>query len=273
MMKQFNSAAILLILAAASSGMAQAQETRVGSSITAVTVYPGSAKVMRTSRLDLQQGINEVVIDDLPIGIIETSLRVDGEGEGDISLGSVQLQRNILRDVVQEKEKALRDQIEQVELERRVISDTIQRQQSQLEYIRQMVMGGNSAQTGREETDSDGGYASLPLEQWQQAWQTLESATADVQRKIREAESALRDVDRTLSKLRRELNQVATNQKETRSAILQVESSMATELILNLTYQIDGARWEPVYDADLVTGKGEIRLRTLAQISHRTREK
>ena len=116
MMKQFNSAAILLILAAASSGMAQAQETRVGSSITAVTVYPGSAKVMRTSRLDLQQGINEVVIDDLPIGIIETSLRVDGEGEGDISLGSVQLQRNILRDVVQEKEKALRDQIEQVEL-------------------------------------------------------------------------------------------------------------------------------------------------------------
>ena len=62
------------------------------------------------------------------------------------------------------------------------------------------------------------------------------------------------------------------NQRVTRTARLHVKSDSTTELKLKLTYQIHGAQWEPVYDADLNTSTGKIELKTLAQISQRTGE-
>ena len=251
-----------------------AAEVNADSSIKAVTVYPGSAKVMRVSNIALTAGNNEVVINNLPINLNESSLRVSGEGQGAFTLGSVELFRNIKLDVVQQREKVLREKIEDVQASRKETEDALNRNLSQLDYIKKMVLGNNGGYKAAKETidDKNGTYTNLPLDQWQQAWQTLDQATAAVQEKIRIAEKELKNSDKLLNKLKRELQQVATNQKETRSARLQVEAESAGELTLNLSYQINGARWEPVYDADLNTETGEIQFKTLAQISQRTGE-
>ena len=251
-----------------------AAEVNADSSIKAVTVYPGSAKVMRVSNIALTVGNNEVVINNLPINLNESSLRVSGEGQGAFTLGSVELFRNIKLDVVQQREKELREKIEDVQASRKETEDALNRNLSQLEYIKKMVLGNNSGYKVAKETNdyNIGTYTNLPLDQWQQAWQTLDQATAAVQEKIRIAEKELKNSDKQLNKLTRELQQVATNQKETRSARLQVEAASTGELTLNLSYQINGARWEPVYDADLNTETGEIQFKTLAQISQRTGE-
>ncbi len=260
-----------LLLSAQFSSLAFADDIIAESSIEAVTVYPGSAKVTRVSKISLNAGNNEVVIENLPLNLNETSLRVSGESQADVSLGSIELFKNIKRDVVQQQEKELRQKIEDVQLEQKRIRDDISRNKTQLQFIRQMVLGSNNTKQKNEEVKS-GSYTNLPLDQWKQAWDTLDSATAEVQEKIRQSEIALSEKDQTLNQLKRELQLVATNQKETRSAKLQVESNGATELTLNLTYQINGARWEPVYDADLDTQTGDIKLKTLAQISQRTGE-
>ncbi len=100
----------------------------------------------------------------------------------------------------------------------------------------------------------------------------MDSATAAVQERTRAAEKSLKTYDKQITKLNNELKQVAVNQRETRTAKLYVKSETATELTLKLTYQIRGARWAPVYDADLNTSTGKIELKTLAQISQRTGE-
>ena len=260
-----------LLLSAQFTSQAFADDIIAKSNIEAVTVYPGSAKVTRVSKISLNAGNNEVVIENLPLNLNETSLRVSGESQADVSLGSIELFRNIKRDVVQQQEKELRQKIQDVQLEQKRIRDDISRNKIQIQFIRQMVLGSNNAKQKNEEVKS-GSYTNLPLDQWKQAWDTLDSATAEVQEKIRQSEIDLADKDMTLSQLKRELQQVATNQKESRSAKLQVESNGAAELTLNLTYQINGARWEPVYDADLDTESGDIKLKTLAQISQRTGE-
>ena len=256
------------------SSVVIAAEVNADSSITAVTVYPGSAKVLRVSKIALNAGNNEIVINNLPINLNESSLRVSGEGQGAFTLGSVELFRNIRLDVVQQREKELREKIDDVQASRKETEDALNRNLSQLEYIKKMVLGNNGGYKVAKDVNDDknGTYTNLPLEQWQQAWQTLDQATASVQEKIRIAEKSLKDIDKQLNKLNRELQQVATNQKETRSARVQVEAETAGELTLNLSYQISGARWEPVYDADLNTETGEIQFKTLAQISQRTGE-
>jgi len=248
----------------------QAAEIKAESTIKAVTIYPNSAKVLRVSTLTLEAGEHDVIINNLPINLNESSLRVSGEGQGTISLGSVELLRNVQEDVVQEREKAIRHEIEVIQDEQRKVKDALLRSRKQLEYIQRMALG-----TSVKNADSDtnnGTYKNLPLEKWQEAWQLLDSSTASVQEKIRTAEKSLKSYDKQIKKLKRELQQVAVNQRETRTAKLHVKSDSVTDLILKISYQIRGARWSPIYDADLETSTGKITLKTLAQISQRTGE-
>ena len=263
--------AILLSLITLPLTNIQAEIVKVESNIKEVTVYPGSAKITRVSKVSLSPGNNEIVIKNLPVNLNETSLRVTGEGQGSISLGSVELSRDIQQDVVQEQEKSIRIRIEETQENRKAIEDSITRNNSQLEYIRKMVLGSNNINKRKDEGQNNS-YVSLPLEKWTEAWKTLDEATKRVQEEIRESKKALKDVDKVLNKLNRELQQVATNQKEYRSAKLTIDSETSTELDLNLIYQINGARWEPVYDMDLNTETGAIKMKTLAQISQRTGE-
>ena len=267
MIKTISSA---LILSALFSSFAQAAEIKIDSNIKAVTVYPRSAKITRISKVMLTKGENDLVINNLPINLNESSLRVSGNAIASVSLGSVELLRNIRQDVVQEREKKLLEKMEEIKEGRKEVVDALSRNRSQLKYIEKMVLGSN-AKTPKDEIKT-GSYTSLPLEQWMQAWQTLDSATASVQEKIRLAEKTLKGIDKELAKLQRELQLVAVNQMETRSARLHVESDDNTELTLKLTYQINGAYWSPVYDADLDTNSGDIQIKTLAQISQRTGE-
>ena len=262
---------LILPLAILPLTTANAAELRTDSTITKVTVYPGSAKITRVSKVDLAAGDNVIIINNLPLSLNESSLRVSGEGEGAIKLGSVELSRDIQTAVVQEKEQQIRDKIEAVQENRALIEDSITRNRSQLEYIQKMVLGSSTSSKRRDE-GHNGSYSNLPLDQWQNAWDTLDDATKRVQVKIREANKQLKLSDQTLNKLRRELQQVASNQTERRVAKLQIHTETATQVTLNLNYQINGARWEPVYDADLNTETGSIELKTLAQISQRTGE-
>ncbi|MEE9310627.1 MAG: mucoidy inhibitor MuiA family protein [Cocleimonas sp.] len=255
---------------------AQAGEIKTSSTIEAVTIYPSSAKVVRVATIQLEAGDNDVIINNLPLNLNETSLRVSGEGQGTMSLGSVELLRNFQEDVVQEREKQIRDKIEELQDGRREIQDALLRSRKQFEYIQRMALGNNNVKTKNITHDSghnnEGSYKNLPLEKWQEAWQTLDSATATVQERTRIAEKSLKTYDKQIKKLSRDLQQVAVNQRETRTAKLHVKSEAATALTLKLTYQIHGARWAPVYDADLNTSTGKMELKTLAQISQRTGE-
>ncbi len=262
-----------LAISALLTSFAQAAEIKTDSTIKAVTVYPSSAKVVRISTIKLEAGDNDVVIKNLPINLNESSLRVSGEGQGTISLGSVELLRSFQEDVVQEREKIILENIEELQSGRRKIQDALQRSRNQFDYIKRMVFGSKSkikdpsSHEGEPET-----YRNLPIEKWQSVWETLDAATATVQEKTRVAEKSLKDYDKQIKKLNNELRQVAVNQKETRTAKLHVKSETATELTLKLSYQIQGARWTPIYDADLDTKTGKIELKTLAQISQRTGE-
>lgn len=266
MIKQLSSVAVLLAL---TTSLSYADQLKASSQISAVTIYPGSAKIIRNSKVSVNAGKHSILISNLPLNIMQSSLRIAGKGKGNIILGSVELQRVFQHDVVQEKEKLLREQIEEVHQQRKIINDSIQRNKEQLRYIKKMVLGSQNQPENKSATNS---YTSLPLEQWQQAWQTLDNATASVQENIRTSANELSNEDKKLSKLNRQLSQIAVNQKETLSARLYVEADQATELDLKLSYQINGARWEPVYDADLNTETGEIELKTLAQISQKTGE-
>ena len=160
-----------IAMSALLTSFAQAAEIKTDSTIKAVTIYPDSAKIVRVSTIKLEAGEHDVIINNLPINLNESSLRVSGESQGSISLGSVELLQNYQEDVVQEQERDIRKSIDVLQDERREITDALTRSHKQFEYIQRMALGESSNKkknkTGYNHEGSDGTYKNLPLEKWQ----------------------------------------------------------------------------------------------------------
>lgn len=242
----------------------------IESQITQVTVYPDSARVTRQASVSLPAGEHQLEITGLPLQIQTDSLRVNGEGDHPVSLGSVQFIEQIASEVVQTRERELQAELRQWQEKRQVVVDAQTRAQQQLEFIR--ATGLAPSQTATQPNEQPPAEAVLPIQQWQQAWQTLELATAEAQAKQRLATQTLDEFDRGIAQLQKQLEQIATGATSSRTATLYVETTAATQLNLNLMYQIAGATWRPVYEANLDSETGTLQLKTQAEIQQNTGE-
>jgi uncharacterized protein (TIGR02231 family) len=242
----------------------QAAEISTPGKIISVTVYPGSAKVLRQATVDLPAGSSDILITGLPLNMHETSLRVSGKSDSATVLSSVSLHRDIHAEVVLEQEKQLRQQIEQQQQLQQQTKDNKQQHLQQIEFIRAMGTGGQG--------DKPSSYLQLPPDQWQHAWKLMRETSSEARQQIRETDEQFKQIGKRIEQLQAQLKQIATNQRSTRSALLEVKAAEDTRFELQLTYQVNGARWAPVYDAYLDTESSKLQIRTLAQISQRTGE-
>ncbi len=252
---------MLLVL----SGFSHATTLDVPSNIQAVTVYPDSARITRHATVKLAAGESRLLLNGLPLQLQTESLRISGHSSSPVTLGSVNLSQHIQTELVQEKERLLRAEIEKWQEKRREVVDMKSRAEQQLLIIQATVLqkptGSASPQT-----------IILPLEQWQPAWDTLDQATAQAQARIRATDKTLKAFDDGLQQLHQQLAAIATGETRSRSAILYVNAPEATELQLTLRYQIKGTSWKPVYNAELDTDNNQLTLQTQAEIQQLTGE-
>lgn len=241
-------------------------DLQANSTISAVIVYPDSARITRTTTLNLAAGETKIILPGLPLQMDATSLRVSGVGSNPISLGSVQLIEQLSSEAVQAKERQLKEEIRRWQEKRQEVADAKTRAEQQLAFIRA---------TGMQQTNKDNsaqGTTALPLTQWQQAWQTLETATAEAQAKVRAADKTLQDFDKGLAQLQEQLEQIATGETSNLTASLYVKATQPSNLTLSLSYQIPAANWSPVYEAELDSSTGKLQFKTQAAIQQSTGE-
>ena len=241
-------------------------DVQANSSISAVTVYPDSARITRTTTLNLPAGETKISLPGLPLQMDTNSLRVAGTSTTAVSLGSVQLAEQLSSEAVQARERQLEAEIRRWQEKRQEVADTKTRAEQQLAFIRATGL----QPTSKEETAQ--GAQRLPLNQWQQAWQTLETATAEAQAKVRAADKTLQEFDKGLAQLQEQLEQIATGETSNRTASLYVKAAEASQLTLSLSYQIPAANWTPVYEAELDSNTGQLQFKTQAAIQQNTGE-
>lgn len=241
-------------------------DLQASSSISAVTVYPDSARITRTTTIQLPAGETKIILPGLPLQMQANSLRVSGTSTAAVSLGSVQLTEQMSTDAVQARERQLQEEIRRWQEKRQEVADAKTRAEQQLAFIRATGL----QQAGKEQQAQ--GATPLPLNQWQQAWQTLETATAEAQTKVRAADKTLQDFDKGLAQLQEQLEQIATGETSNQTASLYVKAAAASSLTLNLSYQIPEANWAPVYEAELDSTTGKLQFKTQAAIQQHTGE-
>lgn len=235
---------VAAILGAAAAGTVQALAetaiTEATSRTAGVTVYPDGARVTRVIEVDLAGGEGVVSAGDFPAGLDPASLRVEAVATTPLTIGAIDARPPRAADPpagLDDDIEALRD--ERTRLDGRIEAATARRKFVESFAKRSPAMGEKGEPRS--------------LEEWKAAFAAVEDEVASAEKAIGEARVQQRDIDRKLKRLEAEHTRKPPHKMEVR---IGVSAAAATHATLAVSYNVRGARWTPLYDARLDSGKG-----------------
>jgi uncharacterized protein (TIGR02231 family) len=234
--------------------------------VTAVTVFRDGARVVRTGRVDVAQGLRPVVVGNLPAVADPASVRVAARGR-DLGLFSVEVQRRFGADPVREQTARLRSEAEHWRDAVQALDDEDAAEQAGLSFLGHL---SDAAATSLARAVSSGraGYDDLARMSGH-----LSASTATALGRRREIAARKRAALRELEAAEERLaaaEQRAANPAEFVEVSVILEARVATEAEVEVSYHVSGASWRPLYDLTL---NGErLTVSCLAEITQRTGE-
>jgi uncharacterized protein (TIGR02231 family) len=242
--------ALLLLLPSA----ALAADIKATSMIDAVTVFPEGAEVTRLLKVQLSAGDQTVTLRDLPGSLVSDSVRIQGEAEAKVEIGSVDARaffpsedasnaaaedaRKKIEDAIQalnDKQIALQAAIEGANVQKQLVTNLINLP------TRPLTVGS--------------GTASEP--DWGALTTLIGERLATANKTIAEAQIAQRDNAKKIADLQNQLNAQPGQGEQKTELQIHVNAAAPIEATLRVRYQVPGAAWFPVYDARLETGDGK----------------
>jgi uncharacterized protein (TIGR02231 family) len=231
----------LVVLTALAALPARAANVTAASMVDAVTVYPDGASVTRIIAVDLPAGDNTVVVDDFPLGLDTSSLRVEGEADTKLTIGAIDAKPP--RAVPPADLPELDKRIEALKDQRDNLQGAIDAASARRKFAEHFA---EAAPVGI----GDKGEA-RPISEWREAFTAVSDEVAAADTAVRDAERQQRDIDRQIARLQSDRTIKPPSKLEVR---LDLAATVATTAKLRVTYSVRNARWAPLYDARLDTG-------------------
>ncbi|HEY8192067.1 MAG TPA: mucoidy inhibitor MuiA family protein, partial [Alphaproteobacteria bacterium] len=231
-----------------------AADISADSQLRAATVYADRATLTRQAVVDIPAGANVVVFSGLPANIMADTLRAEGEAASSVTFGALTHKMVAGADLAAPQEKDLVAQLEGLQDQRAAIEGEKQALTARKAFL------DNLSQQAVLRARENIAEIDLKPEQWDAASKAIQTGTAEVLKGQLAQDVALRDIDRKIQAAQSSLNQIQTGQRNTIEVRLPLESKTATKLTLDLSYQVAGAGWKPLYDARLDTENGKLDL-------------
>lgn len=217
-------------------------EVTAASRIDNVTVYPDGATVTRLIRVDLQAGDSTLVVRDFPPTLDPSSIRVEGDAQARLSIGSIDVRpprvdRPPVNPELEKRIEALKD-------ERATLDDKIAAAGVRRKFAERFA---ETSPAGLGEKGE-----ARPLAEWRAAFAAVAEEVAAADAMIRDAKLRQRELDRELARLTAQTQANPPRKVEVR---IDLAAQAATTATLRVSYTVGGARWLPLYDARLDTGR------------------
>ncbi|MDA0244010.1 MAG: mucoidy inhibitor MuiA family protein [Chloroflexi bacterium] len=242
--------------------------TPLTSHISAVTVFPDRARVVRkgTAVLD-QTGPQQLLFDNLPLTLDRESVRVAGQGTARVRIRSVDVAHRFYEQTpaerVREIEEAIQvgqDELATLEGELAILNTHAKHTAGLWEATAAYAAG---LSRGRSTVEQQGELVAFLLEQ-----------DEAIKTRQREIEQAKRPITRRLQKLLQELKQWQSARPQQRNqATVEIEVLSEGEFTAELTYMVNQAGWHPLYDVRLQpSDEPAVELTYIAQITQSSGE-
>ena len=249
-----------------------AEDIPINSQVAAVTLYPQGGSIVREARFSAPAGQHRLILADLPESTPLASVRVSVDGA---TMGGVALRNDYVPPRDDETDAALdaaRAQVEQLEEALRTgeagvarIELEQQAAQSRVAFLEQLGQGesvaGMDAAALRD-------LAAMIGEETLAARQ----AALDAGLRADAADRALKDLRDDLAKAREALRALVPQDTPRAMLAVSVDAEAATEGRVTVSYTIDKAGWQPVYDLKLARAEGALSIQRGAFIHQSTGE-
>jgi uncharacterized protein (TIGR02231 family) len=241
---------------------------QLSTALTAVTVYPDRARLVRTGKVDLEPGLHALEVPDLPLQLDPDSVRAAARGTARARLQGVQVIRTFFTETPAEQVRELEAQVEAVQDSIRGLdarADLLQKQRANLEAL-----------AGKAEVFATAlASGEMSVEAHLALLDSLRARAEALEAEGRTLGAEKREAQRRLEKLQNELNQRRSARPRQRyAASVEIEVLQPGELAVELSYVVSGAGWQPLYDLRLLE-EGEqpvLELSYLAQVVQGTGE-
>ncbi len=234
----------LVVVAAFAAVQAQAADLDAASAVEAVTVYPDGASVTRVIAVDIPAGDNTVVLKDFPLTLDVSSMRVEGEADARLTLGSVDTKPPRAAPPFNLPE--LDKRLEALKDERVNLEDAITAANARRKFAERFA---ETSPAGI----GDKGEA-RPIADWRAAFAAVSEEVAIADAAIREAQRKQRGIDREIARLESDRTIKPPSKLEVR---INLAAGAPAKAMLRVTYAVRNAHWAPLYDARLDTGARE----------------
>jgi uncharacterized protein (TIGR02231 family) len=253
----------LVVVAALAAMPARAANVDATSSLDAVTVYPDGASVTRVITFDLPAGDTTLVAKDFPLTLDPSSLRVEGEAEGKLTIGAIDAKPPRSAPPVNQSE--IDKRIEALKDERGNLQGAIAAAEARRKFAERFAEASPAGIGEKGEA--------RPIAEWRAAFAAVADEVASADAAIRDVERKQRDIDREIARLESDRAIKPPSKLEVR---IDLAAAAATKATLRVSYAVRNAHWTPLYDARLDTGakdrKPALELVRRAEITQTTGE-
>ncbi len=241
-----------LLLATTACTNVYATEFTPSSKIDAVTVFPQGADIVREVAYDVPQGSHSLILTDLPQNIDAQSIRVEGVGEGDLQVGSVDTRNRYLGSAsIDAQRKTLEKDIQNLQVERQGLDQTV----ADLNQQRNILYGLAEKQLIPQSTTET--TKSIDALQLSSLLDVVGVRLAGLSKDVMSAQSRQRDIDEKINELSAKLNELAPSEEYRTEVVVNVEATAAAKGTVRVSYRVQEAAWTPFYDARLTIGDGK----------------
>ncbi|MBI1300112.1 MAG: mucoidy inhibitor MuiA family protein [Alphaproteobacteria bacterium] len=243
-----------------------AKDIDVESTITAATAYNDRAAVTRRGAVEVPAGAHNLVLKGLPVSLYPDSLRAEGSSSATVSFGAITHKLENFVDLVVPKEQELTDQLETLHDQRKLLDV----EKSALEVGKDFIR--NLGKQAGLRADEEIAKLELSPESWSAAADGLSSKMLETLRAQHMLDLKMRETDETIRKVQNELNQLRTGRRQSYVVTIPFEADRATSLTVEVSYQLPGVSWWPIYDARYDSNSGDLELIQYGAVSQHTGE-
>ena len=239
----------------------------IDAAITSVILYTERALVTRQNTISLTGEEKELIISNLPVTLFQDSVRVSGKGTSKINILGVKLESVFTSEAPVESIAQLDREIQTLQNQQASLKNQLSSRQLQLNFIEQLSEKSKTQYAinlSKQETN---------LEQTEALLNFIGDKHLAYGEQITELQQQQQELNDQIAALQRKKQSLLVPQnKEYFNLIIFIEASEPGELGLEVSYLVNRASWQPLYDLKVETEEKQLNLTYLAEIQQSTGE-
>ncbi|TXT54219.1 MAG: hypothetical protein BAJATHORv1_80026 [Candidatus Thorarchaeota archaeon] len=232
--------------------------------VSKVTVFRDGARITRSGSMKLKPGEHTLLVGGITQNAHEDSFRVKGKGKA--VLKGIDVKKEYVKSQDEEKIEQLKEEIEKLEMKKEQVTDDLNYQRSRQDRLI-TISKQFASEFGKWYAVGEG-----KIENLTKMDETSVKLLSETKKRIRELTEELKELDDQLQVLHSKLNdaQNLSGVKVYREVKVLVDVKEDTELILDVSYQLHTAGWNPTYDIDI--GENSAHVKRIALIRNSSHE-